>query len=468
MLKKLTAILLALSVIFGFAGCVKEPEKSSAEIVPYMSGYKCDEGNGYLAEKLYGLMTADGKPTTEPIYTSYRTFELGDKTYYCMKVMEGDWEPICHNSLLISSDGTFRLELKDNIVYLSENRIICQQFEQPFTVYDYSGNKIFSGDENQSIDTDGNGFYNGLLVVFDFLSEINYTQVRDENGNVVLDRFDYCGPFITNKAVASYNRDEGYGIISADGKWLLDPVYDDIQTVDGKYFIAIDNGREYIYDSDMKLLRERECGIYVTDMSYFFESNGKLIRYYSHIDAPDSFYRDAFTDEIISCDGVNATAYWEQLGLFYNRDEENRTAIVCDENGRLLSKHENVDKITDYDGVYCTEDSLNRTNTYYNGKTHDKLLTLTCNENEWKPVTTVKDCGLLTIADLKYFGDNIYDGPYHLYNYKKGEYVFRNCEYCEINEYGGNVFVTVVYKDRIETYDSDLNLLFKTENMCGK
>ncbi len=468
MFRKLMALLLALSVIFGFAGCVKNPEKNSTEIIPYLSGYKCDEENGYWTERLYGLMTADGKPFAEPIYNSYRSFKLGDKTYYCMQVMEGDWEPICHNSLLVSSDGTFKLELKDNIVCLSENRIICQQFEQPFTVYDYSGNKIFSGNEYQTVDTDGNGFYNGLLVVYDFLSEDNYMEIRDENGNIVFDRFDYCGPFITGKAVASYNRDEGYGIISADGEWLLDPVYDDIKTVDGKYFIAVDSGKEYIYDSDLKLLRERERGIYVNNQSYFFEANGKLLKYYANINAPDKFYRNAFTDEIISCDGTNATAHWEQLGLFYHFDEENRTAIVCDEKGKLLSRHENVDSITEYNGIYCIIDSKSEASYYYSSKTHKKLIALNYKENEWKPVSTVGDCGLLTIPDFKYFGENIYDGPYHLYDYKKGEYVFKNCEYCEINEYGGNAYVTVVYKDRIEIYDLNLDLIIKTENMCEK
>lgn len=468
MLKKLTALLLALSVILGFAGCVKKPENSSIELVPYLSGYKCDEENGYWAEKLYGLMTADGKPFSEPIYTSYRTFELGDKTYYCMQVMEGDWEPICHNSLLISSDGTFKLELKDNIACLSENRIICQQFEQPFTVYDYSGNKIFSGNKNQSIDTDGNGFYNGLLVVYDFLSEDNYMEIRDENGNIVLDRFDYCGPFITNKAVASYNREEGYGIISADGKWLLDPVYDDIQTVDSKYFIAVDNGREYIFSSDIKLLRERECGIYISQGSYYFELNNKLIRYYSYIDAPDYFYRDAFTDEIISCKGINMDMYSEYFSFFYHIDNATRTVTICDENGKLLAEHKNADKFVEHEGTYCIGDNEIGTHTYFDAKTHKQLLKLSNVQYAWKPVNTAGDCGLLSVADLEYKGDNIYDGPYHLYDYKKGEYVFESCEYCEINEYGGNVYVTVVYKDRIETYDSNLNLLIKTENMCEK
>ena len=157
--------------------------------------------------------------------------------------------------------------------------------------------------------------------------------------------------------VAVINSASG-SIISSDGKWLLDPVYDDIQTVEGKYFIAVDFDNEYIYDSDLTLLRKRERGNFEIEKNYFFESDsGKLLRYYTHINSPDNFYRDSFTDEIISCDGIKATGYMEYLGLFYNVDEDNRKAIICNENGKLLNKAEKVDKITEYDGIYCAEDS---------------------------------------------------------------------------------------------------------------
>ena len=439
--------------------------KNRGELSIYMGGYKCDEENGYSIEKRYGLMTKNGEILTQPIYNWYQIFELNGEIYYCLKYSDVNAEhyDTCFSSLLVKADGTRGLQIPDNIICISENRIIGQQLTYPFTVYDYDARDILHGNKKQSVDNSSNGYYNGLLVVHDFISDTPNTMVYNEDGHRVLEGFDYCGPFITGKAVASYNRDEGYGIISAEGEWLLDPVYDDIQTVDGKYFIAMNFYTEYIFDYDLKLLRTRDCNL---NRYYYFEVNGKLIRHFSHIDSPDEFYHDAFTDEIISCNGINATGYWDQLNEFYHVDEESRTAMVCNENGKLLNKAEKVDRITEYDGIYCAEDSENSVYNYYNGKTHQKLITLNCEENEWKPVTTVGDCGLLTIADLKYFGENIYDGPHHLYDYNNGEYIFKNCEYCEINRFGENIYVTVVYKDRIETYDSDLNLLLKTENIC--
>ncbi len=467
MLKKSIAFMLMVLLVFTFAGCMKEqnpqPQNESANLVPYLSGYKYDEENGYRTEKYYGLMTADGKKVTEPVYNTYRTFECNGKTYYCMQILEDDWEATCHKSLLASADGIWQLEIADNILAISENRIICGQHDKPFTVYDYNGNKMFSGNENQSVDTNGNGFYNGLIVVFDFFSENGYTTVVDENGKLVLDKLDYCGPFITGKAVASYNRDEGYGIITPDGKWLLEPKYTDIKDVDGKYFIAVDFDREYIYDSDLKLLRERECGWAVEEQNYFFETQGKLVRYYSHMDSPDDYYRDAFTDEKISCGDVFATSYDEESDLFYGINDGK--LCIFDVNGKLLNECQGTERAEMNDGAYAAVTS-SKEQIWFNSDSHEKIINLSNAENEWKYVTTAGDCGIAVIADLEDKQDSRMDGPYHLYDYKNREYIFRDCEYCEINEFDGEVYITVVYKDRVETYNADLKLLIKTENLC--
>ncbi len=467
MLKKLIAFTLAVLLVFSFAGCTKEqnpqPQNESANLVPYLSGYKYDEENGYWTEKYYGLMTSDGETVIEPVYDQYRIFELNGKKYYCMQISADEWLPICSKSLLISADGNFRLELEDNILAISENRIICVQHDEPFTVYDYNGNKIFSGNENQSVDTNGNGFYNGLLVVFDFFSENGYTTVVDENGKLVLDKLDYCGPFITGKAVASYNRDEGYGIITPDSEWLLEPVYDEIETVDGRYFIAIDFDREYIYDSDLKLLRERECGWSVEEQNYFFEVDGKLIRHYSHMDSPDEYYRDAFTDEIISCGDVYATNYSDEFGFFYGIDSGR--LCIFDINGKLINEYNGAERLSESDGAYAAA-TTSGAEVWFNAYTNENIISLTSAENEWKYVTTAGDCGIAAIAELEDKMDGRMDGPHHLYDYKNREYIFRDCEYCEINEFDGEVYITVVYKDRVETYNADLKLLIKTENLC--
>lgn len=467
MFKKLISFCIIASVVFSFAGCAKEqPQNESANLVPYMAGFKSDEENGYWAESFYGLMTADGEVVAEPIYNSYRTLEFGGKTYYCMQITEGEWEDTVYKkSLLISADGEWQVEINDNISALSENRIISEHFDGSFNVYDYNGNKVFSGNENQSVDTNGNGYYNGLLVVFDFLSDNGYTTVVDENGRIVLDKLDYCGPFITGKAVASYNRDEGYGIISPEGEWLLEPKYTDIKDVDDKYFIAIDFDREYIYDSDLKLLRERECGWAVEEQNYFFETQGKLVRYYSHMDSPDDYYRDAFTDEKISCGDVFATSYDEESDLFYGINDGK--LCVFDVNGKLLNECQGTERAEMNNGAYAAVTS-SKEQIWFNSASHEKIINLSNAENEWKFVATVGDCGIAVIADLEDKQDSRMDGPYHLYDYKKREYIFRDCEYCEMQEYGGEIYITAVYTDHIKTYDADLNLLIEAENLCNK
>ncbi|MBR3803471.1 MAG: WG repeat-containing protein [Clostridia bacterium] len=487
MFKKIIAFVLACMFVFSFAGCMKEQspdetteqttaetanqpdeqnKESSGMLVPYMAGYKYDEENGYWTERFYGLMTADGKKVVEPVYDWCRTLECNGKKYYCMQILDNKWEDTCYNSLLVSADGTWQLELEDNIRAVSENRIICGQLDGIFTVYDYDGNKIFSGNENQSVDTNGNGFYNGLLVVFDFLSDNGYTTVVDENGEVVLDKLDYCGPFITGKAVASYNRDEGYGIITPEGEWLLEPKYVDIAEVDGKYFIASDYDKEYIYDTELKLLREREFGWSAVLRSYFLEDDGKLVRYYANMYAPDEYYRDAFTDEIIACGDVYATECSEEYGFFYGTNDGE--FCIFDVNGKCLNECENTERVTVYEGTYAAfASSVER--VWFNAATHEEIITvIDDNDEKWTDVSTAGDLGVAVIAELEHKQDGRMDGPYHLYDYKNREYIFRDCEYCEINEFNGEVYITAVYKDRIEIYDADLNLLIETENLCEK
>ncbi len=468
MLKKYFALLFALLLCFSFAACTPDgdgagsPSSSSAELVPYLAGYKCDEENGYWTECSYGLMTADGEVYTEPKYNSCQTLESGGKIYYCLKINEGDWETVCHESLLVSADGSFELMINDNVVCLSENRIICSQYTGAFSVYDYDGNKIFSGSETQSVDSNGSGFYNGLLIVYDFLSENDDVQVRDEDGNLVLDGLDFCGAFESGKAVASYNRDEGYGIISPEGEWLLEPIYTSVTDVDGEYFVAVNYDTTEIYDSGLNLLRSHPSSPFIEHQYYYFITDGgKLVKYYSHMDAPDSFFYDAFTDKPINCNGVNATEYMEYFGYFYVITDG--TALVFDESGKLFGQYENVAAIEEHEGAYAVKYS-NNTVDYFNAKTHSKMITLSYDENSWKPVQTAGDCGFAAVADLEYIGDSMADGPYHLYDCNSSEYVFRDCEFCEIKEYGGKTYITAVYRDRIEIYDSSLNLLMKTEN----
>ncbi|MBQ2696980.1 MAG: hypothetical protein IJF61_06730, partial [Clostridia bacterium] len=62
-------------------------------------------------------------------------------------------------------------------------------------------------------------------------------------------------------------------------------------------------------------VRVTELGTKVDPDTDSVEVDGKLIRHYSHMYAPDEYYRDAFTDEIISCGDVYATNYSEEYGL---------------------------------------------------------------------------------------------------------------------------------------------------------
>ncbi|MBQ8027703.1 MAG: WG repeat-containing protein, partial [Clostridia bacterium] len=493
MFKKCLALVIAFALCFSFAGCVSKPKEYAesdhrwytdftdtliprddyGELVVFIGGYKEDmDYYGYR----YGLMTLDGKVVIDPVYNRYCTMELNGTEYYCMQYTENELyeggEYYCRSTLM-RTDGSWAITLEGDISCISENRIITSMYSEHFKVYDYEGNLIFAGNDNQSIDTNGKGFYNGLLVAFDF-SVDNGDIVYDENGNVVFDGLAYCGPFVTGKAVASYNREEGYGVISSEGKWLLDSVYDEIDVVeDGQYFVATVGGIEEIYDSNLKLLHSREWSGDYRDDSYFSIYGDRLHKYYSNADGPDEYYRDAFTDEIVSCkeNGLPATKLIEtddENNPLFSAVDESGKLWVFDSKGEIYRSFENGGMFEFIPGgFYCvgSGDYTEGTNTYFNAKTHEKIFSAYTSVDQANPVTLLSvDCPYLSVGDLEYIGENRYVGKYHLYNYETEEYVFKDCDACFLEKVKEKTYITIIYSDKISIYDENLNLVLQVKN----
>ncbi|MBR2956634.1 MAG: hypothetical protein IKC20_00105, partial [Clostridia bacterium] len=72
---------------------------------------------------------------------------------------------------------------------------------------------------------------------------------------------------------------------------------------------------------------------------------------------------------------------------------------------------------------------------------------------------------LAIASDLKEIEFPYFDGTYSLINYETGEVLIEGCEEITVGEYGGKTFINAVYTDRINVYDSDLNLILNTENV---
>ncbi len=490
MFKKLISFCIIVLVVFSFAGCTKVqkefdesqcrwyadytdtliPRDDYGELFIFRGGYISDK-SGY-SDVRYGLMTLDGKIVVDPVYTSYRHMTYGDTEYYCMKytineLYEGG-EFYCE-STLIKTDGSWMLKLENEVESLSENRIITSKYGSEYTVYDYEGNVIFKGEGKSSVSQAG--YQNGILLTYDNCEDEQKDVIAyDKDGNEIFGGFASCMPFYTDKAVASLD-DNGYGIISVSGEWLFEPVYEDILfNVNSKEFYVNEGDICKVYDSSLNLLRTEPIkSTYEADAprKEYIGDNEEYYKYYN--DNPDSYVHKASDDEVIVCNGLLATQMvrTDSKNPLFSAVDESNMLWVFDINGEIFAEHKNAQTMgfTADDFYWLSNEGVT---TYFNAETHKKIFSAYSDEEKVTEVYLLSaECDYLCVAELADYHTSQYnDVKYHLYNYKKGEYVFKDCEICTIEEFEGKIFITVVYEDYVTIYDENLNPLMKTKNAC--
>lgn len=491
MFKKLISLLIIAFIVLSFAGCTEKnkeidesecrwyaeytdtliPRDDYGELFIFTGGYVRGE-RGYTDTR-YGLMTLDGKIVVDPVYTSYKLMSFGDTEYYCMmyainELYEGG-EFYCESTLM-KTDGSWMLKLEDEVDSLSENRIITSKYGSEYTVYDYEGNVIFKGEGKSSVSQWG--YQNGILLTYENSEDETKDVIAfDENGNEIFGGIAFCDPFHTDKAVASpdYNT---YGIISAEGEWLMEPVYEKEITFinDKKEFHVTVGDTVEVYDNDLNLLRTEPIEEPDEKDRSEKEYLGEAEEYYRYRDnKPDSYIRNALTDEPVVCKSNNLPATQivrsDSEKLLFSAVDENNTLWVFDAEGEVFAEHKNTQAMgfvsTDF---YCL---LNEgVTTYFNAESGKKIFSAYSDEETVTEVTLLSaECDYLCVTELSDYHTSRYnDVKYHLYNYKKGEYVFKDCLSCTMEEFKDRAYITVINEDYVTVYDEELNPLMKTKN----
>ena len=492
MFKKFIAFLLACMLAFSFAGCMKEqssadetqpamnadnadvqpPDKDSKELFVFKGGYISDRSG--FTDVRYGLMTLDGEIVAEPVYTHYRRMSCGDTEYYCMKYIEHELyeggEFYCE-STLIKTDGSWMLKLDNEIDSINEDRIVTSKYGSEYAVYDYEGNVIFKGEGKSSVSQEG--YNNGILLTYDNCEDEQKDVIAyDKDGNEIFGGLASCMPFYTDKAVASLD-DNGYGIISVSGEWLFEPVYEDILfNVNSKEFYVNEGDICKVYDSSLNLLRTEPIkSTYEADASRkeYIGDNEEYYKYYS--DKPDSYVHKASDDQLIVCksNSLPATEIVRSDGekTLFSAVDENNTLWVFDIEGEVFAEYKNTQAMG-----FAADDfywlSNGGTVDYFDAKTNRKIFSAYSDDEKLTKVDLLSDeCDYLCVAELGDYHTSQYnDVRYHLYNYKKGEYVFKDCEICTIEEFEGKIFITVIDEDYATVYDENLNALLTVKNAC--
>lgn len=450
------------------------PRKDYGELVIFTGGYRDDILFDETIPKRYGLMTLDGRIVAKALYNRYEIFEFDGKKYYSMMISEnemGSPEELKCTSLFMPSDGSWAITLDGDINHITPERIITSKYDEYFKIYDYSGKLIYKADKNLSVTwNNGTSSHAKLVGAYNWNEDGTPLLIFDMNGKVVFDEFTFFIGFEDGKSVVRVTETDLYGIITDSGEWLLEPVYSDIDTVNDEYFVVVKDDREVtVFDKELNKLYEFDTWSYKDEHRYYETVGDRLLYYCGHSSAVDEYYRDMFTDEIITCkeNGLPATQY-----LGNNRFcavDENSTAWVFDIDGNLILKIHNTENVfSEYNKAYltaCTYGDI-ATETYYRSDNGEKLGEVSFREDEMKSLDFIDFERKLAIAsDLKEIEFPYFDGTYSLINYETGEVLFDGCEEITVGEYGGKTFINAVYTDRINVYDSDLNLILNTENV---
>ncbi len=438
-------------------------------VAPFVGGIVASTPS-YGDPIVYGLMTPDGEIVVEPVYEDWCLFETGDEVFYCMKNDDSLFNsetPECLDSTLYSLDGTKLLTLEHEIVYLDKDRIVTSILaEQKAFVYDRGGNLIFETPDDKY--TEGK-FSEGLMFVWDS----DYAMyVVDKNGKTVFEGIQPCGEFINGKAVARTKNDIyfEYGVVSSEGKWLIEPKYDLIMYFNG-YYVAEDVYDADIYSEDLELI----CTIQQTklpDRWFAFGTVGdSTVFSYPTIYKEDECYRYLPGNEMITAsNGLKATGFYDDIDLFSAIDSESGKVYLFDIDGNIVFEQK-AESFGKEDNIlyFSTGKGSSYHTAYYNARTLEKIIDLSYVQGEMGSVHgVVEGCDYVAVGDFDFVIETLYESTYGLYNYKTGKYAFEGCESCFIEEHFGKIYITVAYKDKIQIYDNDLNLITEQPNALEK
>lgn len=452
------------------------PRDDYGELVIFCAGYRYDNTNGYDMQQLFGLMTLDGKIVVDAVFNDYHTYELDGKKYYSMMISEHELyeggEYTC-TSMLVSSDGSWCVTVDSFIDHITPERIFTSKYGQYFKCYDHNGNLIFEGgDELDYAWNNGTSSHTKLFGAYNWEEYDTPLLVFDMDGNVVFDEFTFFTGFESGKSVVRMLDTQKYGIISDSGEWLLEPDFSEIKTVEDEYFVAVlDNTVVDVYDKELNLVHAFTTEDYDAQTRYYEIADGRLLYYCGHIDAKDDYYRDMFTDEIITCkeNGLPATDYDQERNLFTAIDE-NEDKWYFDVNGNVEGVKNVVDALPYQGDIWEVYDNNEGTITkkYYIKQTGEEIYSITGTDEKTESISFAEYNGytdLAIISDVRKIEFPLYKSTDDLCNYKTGEVFLENCENITVSEYGGKQFLTAIYKDYIYIYDEDFNLIMGTENL---
>ncbi len=408
---------------------------------------------------LYGLMTADGECVAPPIYSSAVTKTLDNGE--CIIVLEKDCgnprdpDTLYRILTVVSSDGSKALSFIDgSLVSFSGGRIVISSFDKSTSscrvyLYDYSLHLInrYSGYESFF------GFCDGYLCLADTKNSRDI--IIGSKSTVVFENVELASPFKNGIAPARLNG--LFGVIGTDGKWLVEPHFDSVETV-GK-------NSEYIH------LHKGNGGILV-------DRNGISSRYIDPLGTREYYLANGkpifirggrvYTDDgtPVRCkNGVYASQYNPDSELFFGSD--GGAGYIFDLDGNVtvgMSGASGADRYNYYDGYFrmYAENGESTVSVIYRADTNKEVYRfISHGKGSHTFLLKIAPNGIAVFSQKNEFTD---DEVYRLVDLNTGRVLADNCLHAEISRVGDSCIFSLCYADKIIIRDENYRFLFSAAN----
>lgn len=425
-----------------------------------------------INESLYGLMTVDGKVVVDPVYTAFDIYDIGGgKSILALTSVPGDSSDPnnFHNLLTVAaSDGSWVVNRIDAyVVSSSGGKIVLNIYDDKkgcncVEVLDLKGKQLAAYDNAIS----DYGYLDGILYILkessDFDEYYDYvTELIDDNGNTVLEGYNLCSALKNDLAVA--REGDYFGIVRRDGTWLLDPVYENVETigVDTQYYHAGVNGSGVLLDSKGNIISRYDGESY--GRNYIIAGNSLVFN--RMLDDDVTYYN--IDGKPITCkeSGAVAVNCNEYLGLFFG--SKDGVGYVFDIGGKMLASLEGatgMDAVSgaDYGNYYVlyVANGSDSVGVVFSSDTHKEVYRFTVNEgNSSSFIASITSEG---VAVLWQSDDQA--TSYRVVDFATDKVLVDSCPFAIIVRAGGNAYVNVCNDDFIKIYDSGFGLLLKVTN----
>lgn len=464
------------------------PGEDYGKLIPYVGSFRdyhlVDHETGQwtdarISVSQYGLMTTSGQIVVDAVFDSFSIEELADGDYILTLYQSSDDYETAGRQLMCNSTGAWVAEADSNVYFhfgaWDDGFIIVSDYSQvdysnqtgvpKVAFYDKGGNYLFGFDNCVSGSLDG--FRDGYIVLDFFTDYFAYeytSRFVDKTGNIAFPQVSANESFQNGKAPVT-DSSGLCGIMSADGSWVLEPMYQNLYRLEDHY-IASDGLTNTVLDQSGEPLATATENISICGGKIFldtYEYDEDTYNYRHH-------FTDVLTNKVLICreTGNPVTQHFNDTDYFYC-DDGTDTYIV-DQNGNTVAKLDGLGALYKIDDAYFymiagTWSDNTQLYSMYSFHNFEKLWSQE-QKNTGNEIHLRAELGYIVRSHYPLLGGLgiIPHAVYDILDMETGEPIFEGLTNYSLLRLDGRSYLFLSDEYYTYGYDQDMHLLIKTRN----